>query len=119
MGHKLLNSDTVERRSEPRKEVNRYYSVEFAINGMAMPYQFRIWNIASKSMCVLIKEGSDILSHLKVGEKINMKYYTDSSISPTEYRETAIRHITKDEDGKFKGHYLVGLEIMDSGLQEA
>ncbi len=119
MGQSLSKMDMTERRSEPRRRVNQYYSVEFSIDGVDLPYQFKIWNMASKSMCVLVKEGSDILSHLRVGEKINMKYYSDSSVVPTEYRETAIRHITKDENGKFKGHYLVGLEIMDGGLQEA
>lgn len=29
-----------------------------------------------------------------------------------EYRPTTIRHITKSEDGRFRGHYLVGLEIL-------
>jgi hypothetical protein len=101
-----------ERRSEERKEFDRYYSVEFAIQGLEISYQFKIWNVASKSMCVLVKEGSEVLKRLKVGEILNMKFYSADAVSPTDYLETAIRHITKDEQGRFRGHYLVGLEIL-------
>ena len=104
----------IERRSEPRRTPEQYYAVEFSIEGLELPYQFRIWNIASKSMCVLVKEGSDILSRLRVGDKLNMKYYAGGAVAEPEYRTTAIRHITKSEDGRFRGHYLVGLEILGS-----
>ena len=103
---------TLERKSEDTREGLPYYSVEMAIEGLDLSYQFRIWNVASTPMCVLVKEDSDILPRLKVGETLNMKYYSTGSIHPPEYWETAIRHITKNDHGRFKGHYLVGLEIL-------
>ena len=112
MQNNTMPGGLVERRSEPRKTPEEYYAVEFSIEGLELPYQFRIWNMASRSMCVLVKEGSDILSRLKVGDKLNMKYYVGGSVAEAEYRPTAIRHITKSEDGRFKGHYLIGLEIL-------
>jgi hypothetical protein len=112
------DKDFVERRSESRKEVDQYYSVEFTINGLDLSYQFRIWNAASKSMCVLVREDSEILPQLKVGEVFNMKYYASNSFYPPEHLETAIRHITKDDQGRFKGHYLVGLEILENRPNE-
>ncbi|MBW2022282.1 MAG: hypothetical protein JRI39_04600 [Deltaproteobacteria bacterium] len=112
MQHDFTGSGMVERRSEPRKTPEAYYAVEFSIEGLELPYQFRIWNMASRSMCVLVKEGSDILSRLKVGDELNMKYYMGGAMAEPEYRPTTIRHITKSEDGRFRGHYLVGLEIL-------
>jgi hypothetical protein len=107
----------IDRRSEPREVLDQFYSVEFCLDGLGMAYQFKIWNVASRSMCVLVKEDSEILSRLKVGEVFNMKYYTHDRVCPTTYLETAIRHITRDDHGRFKGHYLVGLEIItDSAL---
>ncbi len=103
----------VERKSEGRKREHQYYSVEVSIDGLGLSYQFRIRNIASMSMCVLVKEDSDIVPRLKVGDTLNMKYYSTGSVYPPEYLETAIRHITKDDQGRFKGHFLVGLEILD------
>ena len=106
----------VERRSEPREVPDQFYSVEFCLDGLGIAYQFKIWNVASRSMCVLVKEDSEILSRLKVGEILNMKYYGHDRVCPTTCLETAIRHITRDDNGRFKGHYLVGLEIItDSG----
>ena len=101
-----------ERRSELRSIIDQYYSVEFALSGCSFVYQFRIWNISSKGICVLVKEDSDLLNHLKVGDILNLKYYTTDSSKPIEFLKTEIKHITKDEQGRFKGVYLVGLSIL-------
>ena len=102
----------MERRSEPRSTIDRYYSVEFSLSGCSFVYQFRIWNISTKGMCVLVKEDSDLLNHVKVGDILNLKYYTTDSSKPIEFLKTEIKHITKDEQGRFKGVYLVGLAIL-------
>ncbi len=103
-----------ERRSEPRHSPEEYHCVEFSLDDLAIPYQFKIWNIASKSMCLLVRQDSDILRRIKVGDTVNMKYYSGCSWSSGEYKPTAIRHITKNDEGPFKGHYLVGIEILSS-----
>jgi len=109
-----VTNKLVDRRPECREQVHQYYSVEFSINGLDHPYLFKIWNVASMSMSILVKEDSDILPLLKVGETLNMKYYSTCSVYPPDYLETAIRHITKNDQGQFKGHYFVGLEILES-----
>ena len=108
-----MTDDLVERRSEPRTELEQYYSVEFRISDHDYLYQFKIWNISTKGMCVLVKRDSDILKHLKVGDILNMKYYPpDPSLAP-ENLNTEIKHITKEDEGRFKDHYLVGLSILE------
>ena len=89
----------------------RYYAVEFSLEGLQLPYQFKIWNLLAEP-CVVVKEDSKVLSRLKVGDKLNMKYYSDERVEGVVCRLTEIRYITRDEDGPFRGHYLVGLEIM-------
>ena len=106
-------SNRVERRCEPRTKADQYYSVEFSVPGATYAYQFRIWDLSSEGICVVVKNDSDLLKHLKVGEVLNMKYYTTDSSSQTEYLKTQIKHITKDEQGRFKGHTLVGLLILE------
>ena len=111
----VFNADeSMDRRSEPRKVVDRYYSVEFSIRECAFVYQFKIWNISSKGMSVLVKEDSDLLNHLRVGDLLKLKYYTTDSLTPVEFLKTKIRHISKDEGGRFKGLYLVGLSILEN-----
>ena len=99
-------------KSKDGERREQYHSVEFSLEGLNASYQFKIWNIASESNSVLVKEDSDILSRLKVGDTLNLKYYSSDSFCPTETIETAIRNIRKDEAGRFKGHYLVDLEIL-------
>ena len=98
-------------------DLDQYASVEISNNSIELSYHFKLWNVASAPMCILIKEDSQILSKLKEGDTFNMKYYTCDALSPAEYKETAIRHITKDNKGRFKGHYVVQLEILEN--QEA
>ncbi len=104
----------VDRRSEPRKKVDQYYSVEIPISELGVVYQFKIWNTESTSMFVLVKEDSGVLPWLRVGDRLNMKYYPTDLFYPIEYLDTVIRNITKQDQGRLKGHYLVGLEILDS-----
>lgn len=99
-------------KSEPRKNVDKYYSVEISIEGLDFPFQFKIWNFDQKAMCILVKEGSDILYGLKVGDTLDMKYYSSDSVCPHKYRKTLIRDIIKNDQGRFKGHYLVDLDIL-------
>ena len=93
-----------------------YHSVEFSIKGIDLPYQFKIWNTANMSMCVLVKEDSAILPRIKVGDTLDMKFYSSESGYPTNSIKTTIRHISKDE-GRFRGHYLVALEILENPSQ--
>ena len=103
--------------SNPRECVGttfqKYQSVEFSIQGLEYLHQFPIRNSEPASMFVLVKEDSEIVGRLKVGDVLKMKYYTDDTACPTKYVDTEIRHITKDEEGRFKGHYRVVLGISE------
>ncbi len=103
----------VERSYGPWKELDRYYSVEIAMDGLEVVYQYGIWSVESTSMFVLVKEDSGILPWLKVGDILNMKYYSTDIVYPFENLDTEIQNITKQAQGRLKGHYLVGFEIID------
>lgn len=84
-----------------------FYSVEFFVDKLSLLVQFKIWNTKSKSMFVLVKESSEIISHLKVGDIINMRYYSYSSPLPIEM-ETEIEYITLDKNKRFRERALSG-----------
>ena len=98
-----------DKRSEARSRTGKYSSVEFSTNKEVFTYQFKIRDIASSGIGILVNERSAVLKSLKVGDVLNMKYYPLNLSDQPEYIETEIKHITKDEKGRFKGHYLVGL----------
>jgi hypothetical protein len=106
-------SDPSEKRHDSRTEVDQYYSVELSIADASLIYQFRIWNLSSRGICIVVKEDSDLLKHLKVGNIFHMKYYPIDSSCPKEYLKTEIKHITRDKQGRFRNHVLVGLLIIE------
>jgi len=112
MGKTHSNDDAPERRSEARTQDSRYYSVQFTTEGLDSFYQFKLWNISPKGMCILVKEDSEVLNHLSVGDTIEMTYFLTDSQGAYENQKTQIKHITQNEDGRFQGHYLIGLSIL-------
>jgi hypothetical protein len=109
-----LSNILVEGRSEPRKQVDQRYSVKFSINGSNVHYQLKILHRAIKSMYFLVKDNTDLFRRLNVGDILNMEYYQTDIAYPSEYLKTVIRHITQKRQARLKGHYLVGLDILES-----
>jgi hypothetical protein len=105
--------NVLERKFQGKRILTQYCSAEFLIDGLELPYQFRIQDVSAPCLYVLVKENSDIVSRLKVGETLNVKYYSASSSPAKGYQKTAVRYITKNDRGRLKGHYLVGLEILE------
>ena len=102
----------VERSYVPWHDLNKYYSVEITIDGLEYVYQYKIWNMESKSMFVLVKGNSGILPWLKVGDILNMKYYSTDIVHPFENLDTEIQYITHQTQGRLQGHYLVSLRLL-------
>lgn len=94
-----------------RFQPDKFYAVEFMIDGFPHLFQFKIWNTPSKPLFILVRESSEIASHLKKGDIIKVKYYSTVSDYPTKL-ETEIEYITKEELGRIKGYFLVGLKIL-------
>ena len=104
----------IDQNADRLKEApDQYHSVEVELTGMIYPYQFKIRSNPSSSMCFLIKENSDILPRLKVGDILELKYYSAGSTHASEPKKTVIREITKDDQGPFKG--LKSVRIIEAG----
>lgn len=109
-----MKNESVEKRSESRTELEKYHSVEFKLADPGALYQFKIWNMSSRGMCLLVREDSDVIKCLHVGDTLDMKYYTSDASSPPESLKTQIKHVTKEEEGRFQGHYLIGLLMLEN-----
>ena len=101
-----------EKRVEPRTELEKYHSVEFRVSEEGALYQFKIWNMSSRGLCLLVREDSEILKDIEVGTVLNMKYHTTDFSQAPEELKTQIKHITKEPEGRYKGHFFVGLEVL-------
>lgn len=114
MEEKTDRSNRDERRSEDRTVLDQYYSVQFVLNGAGPTYLFKLREISSSGLCILVKEDSAVLKYLKVGDTLTMEYKPPELTSPSKLLKTQIRHITKSKEGHFTGHYFVGLIIIET-----
>ncbi|MFC1867556.1 hypothetical protein ACFL0H_05420 [Thermodesulfobacteriota bacterium] len=108
----------VEGGSEPLRNLDQYYSVEISIVGLGVVYQFKIWQTTSVSLFILVKESSCLLPFLKIGDRLNMKFYSIDMTCPYQSLDTKIRDIVRHRRCRLKSHYLVELEIMENNGQE-
>jgi len=102
-----------ERRAEARQPTEDYHSAEFRIDPSGYLFQTRIWNFSYRGMCLLLREDSRVIGKLEVGRELEVNYYPTDASRPPETRRTRIVHITRETQGKFKDHVLVGLCLAD------
>jgi len=94
--------------------VDRYDNVEISINGMVPTYVFKLRDISPIGMGVLVKEDSDLLNQIKMGQIVNTRYTLAQRTDLSKCSETVIDQITKDTQGRFKGHFIVGLSVLEN-----
>lgn len=104
----------MERRAEPRTFLEQFQSVQFSVQGMPYRYQFKIRDVSSQGMCIMVRQDSNILPHLTVGDILEMEYRKIPSAAPGQTLQTHISHVTRQDLGRFKGHSLVGLKVVDA-----
>jgi hypothetical protein len=101
-----------DRRSVQRMETNRAYTAEIKL-GVVPVHQLKLRDASLNGACILLKEGSSMLPFLSVDQTLTIKFLTLDRTSPAGFFKTAVRHITRTEAGRFRGHYLVGIEILE------
>jgi hypothetical protein len=101
-----------ERRAKHRRTQLRNYRVEIKLIGAPI-YQFRVRDVSSDGAGILIKEDSKFLNMIKVGQIVDVDFISPKGTEPAGNHRTEVRHITKPNEGKNKGHYLAGLSILE------
>ena len=94
------------------RDLDQFYCVEIPVQDKLI-YQFKIWQIESMFMSILVKENSRFFSFVEINSKFNMKYYSEDFLYPYQELVTEVRDISLQESGRLKGHYLVSLEIIE------
>ena len=95
-------------------ETDGFYSVEFQVEKAEFMYQFKIWKIPAAPNFVLVKQGSDIINWIQPGDVLSMTYYSDDSARPRQQLPTQILNIRRQDVGRFRGHYMVTLGIVEN-----
>jgi hypothetical protein len=114
MVERTSSASTGERRKELRTDAKQFYSVEIYIREITRRYQFKLRDISEKGMGILVKEDSLILDHLGTGKILPMRYHPLRGPVLSEELNTRIQHVTRCESGRYHGHFVVGLQILEN-----
>ncbi len=109
----IMENGSQEKWVESGMPFEDYYSVEIPLEGLENVHQFKIWNIAQGTLGVVVREESELLTYLRVGDTIEMKYYILNPAYPPKFLPTKIRHIKREDQGRFKGHVVIALDILE------
>ncbi len=101
----------MEKRSAKRAIPTGFNIAEIKLTGIPL-YQFKIKDISDSGASLLVKEDSAMINHLEVGQSLEIKLHSESQAGLNGYFEAKIKHITKIEEGRYKGHYLIGVRIV-------
>jgi hypothetical protein len=101
----------MEKRSSKRSLPEGFHGAEIKLTGVPL-YQFKLKDISDNGASILVKKDSAMVSHLEVGQSLKIKFYSNSHPNLNGYFESKIKHITKIEEGRYKGHYLLGVRIL-------
>lgn len=86
--------------------------VEFVFTGTPV-YQLKAKDISETGIGVIVRPDSKFLTLIEVGQELTVRLISprESRHKPGRYK-TRISHITSLDEGKFKGHKLVALELV-------
>jgi hypothetical protein len=105
-------SNLAETKDESRTILDKYYSVQFTLSRMDPAYLFKLRDISSNGLCILVKQDSTVFRQLNEGDILDMEYNPTESSEPTKLLKTQIT--SKNCYDRFKGHSLVELSIIDN-----
>lgn len=112
MEEKNATKNFAESKAESRTILDNYYSVQFTLSRMDPAYLFKLRDISSNGLCILVKQDSTVFKQLKVGDVVDMEYNPKEFSGSTKLLKTQIT--SKNCYDRFKGHSLVELSIIDN-----
>jgi len=109
-----MNKDSIfaEKRIKPRRPALSEHMVVFSFPGVPL-YQLKAKEISETGIGVIVKPDSKFLSLIEIGQEMNIELLTPQESRHIQgFYSARIAHITTLEEGRFKGHKLVGLELI-------
>ncbi len=118
MSEDIPPGQPAERRSELRKNEEPMRSVELKLPSLPI-YLFKVKDSSQNGFCLLVKEDSNILEHIRVGQILNIRSYSENNMESSEILLSEIKHITKKDESPYTGHQLVGLMVLEKRNQSS
>jgi hypothetical protein len=100
-----------ERRSENRQSAKNFYRAELRLVGVPV-HEVKLKDLSPKGVSILFKDSSSLLNHLQIGQTVLVKFFFEDRSNPSEMLQAEVKHITEENEGRFKGNYSAGLSIL-------
>ncbi len=110
----VVREDRLENKYQYLKKADSYFRAEIKISRNDLGYQFKLQEIDEHHGCFFIGENSAVFKMLNVGAVVDMKYWTAEKTKRVKYVSAQIKDITRQKHKPFKGHYKVGLSILQT-----
>ena len=108
----MTTASLKERRTVLRTPALTEHMAKFDIPG-ALVYQLKLQEISLSGSGVIVKPDSNFLDLDQVDQQFKVKLLSpkDSQLAQGIY-QVPIAHITDSKEGRFKGHMVVGIELL-------
>ena len=115
----IIAGNPIENKFQRLRKIDDHLRAEIKISRNGLGYQFRLREINDNQGCFFISENSSILKILDTGSILDMKYWTADKTRTIKFVTAKINGIAKQSHEPFKGHYKVGLSILETkGLKQ-
>ena len=107
-----MESVQKDRRTAIRYPAQPEHMVEFAIAGYPI-YQLKLQDVSESGAGAIVRPDSKLLTLIHIDQHLKVKLLApqDSNLVPGNY-QVRIAHITESKEGRFKGHMVVGIELL-------
>ncbi len=104
-------NDYRDKRREERSATSPECGAVVRVSGIPI-HQFKLRDISHNGTCFLVAEDSSILRNLRSGMEIEIQFHLGPGGRPREFHRSEIMHITRANEGQFKGYCFVGVRIV-------
>jgi hypothetical protein len=101
-----------EKRAETRTDTLRRHRVEIKFVGEPI-YQFKVTDVSRQGAGILINANSRFLKTIAPGQILEANFISPRGAQPAGMFRTEIKHITDMDAGRYKGHKMVGIRILE------
>ena len=115
MGDLQLENNTEnvrERRVVKRTPTSSTYTAEIKLSAVPI-HQLKMRDSSLHGACLVVKNDSSIMDYLMVDQTLSIRFHSVERSRPAGIFKIEIRHITEGNPGRFDGHYLVGVKIIE------
>jgi hypothetical protein len=107
-----LAGKVIEKRRERRPIALSHHMAEFKFPD-APTYQLKLQDVSPNGAGVIVRRDSKFLSMVSVGQELNLRLLSPSrsEIITGDYKAT-VEHITELKEGRYSGHFVVGLSML-------